>query len=490
MTRWCREQAPCASLQTKEFKMSSSWYRPPVTRKAVAFATHLFVITSCVFAQTPGVQLQLEAKEVDFNVAFLKFDGDSNHVFVEMCYSFYQDVLEVSQEDSQKTVAFGISAKFYRGDSLHAVRAWNGRSLVLDEDNNEELFSLSNLMLSPGVYDVVTHLKDLTSGREKTKRLKVSLPDFAPDRLSVSDIQLAHSIVPDTSGNIFSKNGYRVVPNPRQSYDVRNPILYFYSEIYRLSLTPEATYQVEYAILDRTNEPVKTFPSKRRTVKAASLVEVGGLNVIQLATGDYNLQLKITDDTNGTQVIQKAPFHFLRKLKEEPTFHQKRMNHLVAMYANYEEKQLDDEFDKVRYIITSEEKRIYKSLKLEGKRTFMADFWFKRDQMPETLDNEHRDAYFSRVQQTNERFGAIGNGWRKDRGRVFILYGEPDEVEKSHAVTESRSFETWRYYYVESGVIFVFVDKSDSNNLELVHSTAQGEIRNTNWESWLYGRGR
>jgi GWxTD domain-containing protein len=273
-------------------------------------------------------------------------------------------------------------------------------------------------------------------------------------------------------------------------YDIQSPVLYFYSEIYNLSTQPEATYTIQYNILDAKGSTVQSFPSRERPVKAASLVEVGGLNVVQLATGNFNFELRIKDNFSGAEIVKRRPFRFLHEIPVDSTIDQKRQQYLANIYKEYSEKDLKDEFDKLKYIITNEEKSIFKSLQPEGKRTFMVDFWFKRDQMPETIENEHRDEYFHRIKMANTRYGPTGNGWQKDRGRVLIIYGEPDEVEKSLAVSEGRLYEVWQYYYIQSGVNFVFIDKNDNNDLELVHSTAHNEIRNYDWQSWLVGRGR
>lgn len=76
-------------------------------------------------------------------------------------------------------------------------------------------------------------------------------------------------------------------------------------------------------------------------------------------------------------------------------------------------------------------------------------------------------------------------GWRTDRGRVFILYGKPDEVERHPSEGVIKPYEIWYYYQIENGVQFVFVDKNGFSDYELVHSTKRGEFTDEGWERYL-----
>ena len=51
-------------------------------------------------------------------------------------------------------------------------------------------------------------------------------------------------------------------------------------------------------------------------------------------------------------------------------------------------------------------------------------------------------------------------GWKTDRGRVLILYGEPNEIERFPNQMDKKPYEIWHYDDVEGGVIFVFADLS------------------------------
>ena len=60
-----------------------------------------------------------------------------------------------------------------------------------------------------------------------------------------------------------------------------------------------------------------------------------------------------------------------------------------------------------------------------------------------------------------------------DRGRIYIKYGEPDEVERNIISVEiSRPYEFWQYY---NGYQFIFIDIRGTNEYTLVWTNASDE---------------
>jgi GWxTD domain-containing protein len=149
--------------------------------------------------------------------------------------------------------------------------------------------------------------------------------------------------------------------------------------------------------------------------------------------------------------------------------------------GNYLKKWPDQE---VPYIINSEEGDAFKKLKTDEEReSFIEAFWHRRDPSPDTLDNEYRDEYYRRIAVANEKFTSGIPGWKTDRGRIFIMHGEADEVqtyamggtyirdpEEGGGRTSTFPFERWRYRHIEgmgNNIILEFVDSSMSGEYRL-----------------------
>jgi GWxTD domain-containing protein len=147
------------------------------------------------------------------------------------------------------------------------------------------------------------------------------------------------------------------------------------------------------------------------------------------------------------------------------------------------EEELDDLFAKSKYIATNSEQERFKALTtVEGKREFMFNFWRARDENNADDRNDFYMKYLERINESNAKFSAMGkDGWRTDRGRVYLIYGEPSEIERYPNQTETRPYEIWHYEYLEGGVEFIFGDLTGFSDYQLLHSTKRGELRDEYW---------
>ncbi len=146
----------------------------------------------------------------------------------------------------------------------------------------------------------------------------------------------------------------------------------------------------------------------------------------------------------------------------------------------------------VTYIITEEEKAAFKRLTTDDERyQFIEQFWLRRDPSPDTMENEFRDEHYRRIAYANERFASGKPGWKTDRGRIYITWGPPDQIE-SHpsggsylrppeeggGTTSTFPFETWRYRYLEgeglgNEVLIEFVDPTMSGEYRMAFDPAE-----------------
>ena len=93
------------------------------------------------------------------------------------------------------------------------------------------------------------------------------------------------------------------------------------------------------------------------------------------------------------------------------------------------------------------------------KLAFFKRFWKRMDQNPGTDKNELMDEYYRRVNFTVVNFSSLANdGWKTDRGRIFIKFGQPDDIERHPFEMSSNPYEIWRYYGLRK--VFLFLDKT------------------------------
>jgi GWxTD domain-containing protein len=129
----------------------------------------------------------------------------------------------------------------------------------------------------------------------------------------------------------------------------------------------------------------------------------------------------------------------------------------------------------VGYIITDEERQAFKRLETDDEmQSFIENFWLRRDPSPDSAENEYKEEHYRRIAYANERYASGIPGWKTDRGRIYITFGPPAEVE-SHpsggsyqrpfeeggGTTSTYPFEIWRYRWIEgigNDVMIEFVD--------------------------------
>jgi GWxTD domain-containing protein len=129
--------------------------------------------------------------------------------------------------------------------------------------------------------------------------------------------------------------------------------------------------------------------------------------------------------------------------KQEKAPKQKKGKTPEGSRAEYYKKWLDED---VLYIISDEEKKVFKALQTDEEReSFIEQFWLRRDADPRTPENEFKEEHYRRIAFANERYASGIPGWKTDRGRIYIMYGQPAEIE-SHP-----SGGTYNREYYEGG---------------------------------------
>ncbi|SPE29682.1 Peptidase M56, BlaR1 [Candidatus Sulfopaludibacter sp. SbA6] len=138
----------------------------------------------------------------------------------------------------------------------------------------------------------------------------------------------------------------------------------------------------------------------------------------------------------------------------------------------------------VAYIITDAERAAFKNLQTDEEREhFIEQFWLRRDPTPGTPENEFKEEHYRRIAYANEHFASKIPGWKTDRGRIYITYGPPDEIESHRSggayqrpaaegggTTSTFPFEQWRYRYIEgigANIIIEFVDPTMSGEYRM-----------------------
>ncbi len=170
-------------------------------------------------------------------------------------------------------------------------------------------------------------------------------------------------------------------------------------------------------------------------------------NVISLPNGHYALKFQMYSKTVKVDEVE-APIE-------------------IARPFYLDEVVWPIKVDQLEYIATpSEQKKLKRAKKIE-RDSLWRDFWKQHDPTPNTEYNEKEVEYFERIKYCEEHFSHGDQGWRSDRAKIYVKYGQPDEIQyrpyELYAPPKDPmnpitifydSYEIWHYYKMNRRFVF------------------------------------
>lgn len=416
------------------------------------------------------------------------FRGDQENDIVEVYLMIPRNLFEFTPaEDGYRSNVF-VRVALVSDDSVRQLKEWSFTDRVKDPaqiSSTQKIPDITTLTVPMGEYQIIAVVMDLNSQKTYREEMEINARDFSFDQLELSDVQLSSQIMHTDEKNKFSKYfNYDIIPNASNIYGDQNPMLYVFCEVYNLTEKSPASssYQVRYTITDLNGEVLIQDGWLEKTKPGKSAVEIKGINISTLKSGLYNFTAEVKEDNSEAIAVGKKRFYVAKNDQD------KLLQETLAEInlAGMSEKQLDEMFNPLKYYATDKERRSYRKANIDGKRNIILNFWKSRDPDLSTEVNEAQVSYQSRLNYVNEQFRTNQReGWQTDMGRIFLIYGEPSEIERFPSSLETKPYQIWHYYEVEGGVYFVFVDKSGFGLMELVHSTARNELQDESWQRWI-----
>ena len=193
-----------------------------------------------------------------------------------------------------------------------------------------------------------------------------------------------------------------------------------------------------------------------------------------LGAGLISAPSSSAQDSDQTKADKKAA-------KQAAKERQKRDKDLYKELDSQYKKWLDQD---VPYIIMPEERTAFLHLSTnEEREQFIEQFWLRRNPDPDSVENTFKEEHYRRIAYANEHYASGIPGWKSDRGRIYIIWGPPDEIsgnpaggtydrppEEGGGTTSTYPFEDWRYRYLEgigNDVNIEFVDPSMTGEFHL-----------------------
>jgi GWxTD domain-containing protein len=288
------------------------------------------------------------------------------------------------------------------------------------QSSGESILNQQNFLLAPGTYTLTVVVRDPASNAASRVEQELTVPSFSAGSLT------APAMVYEVTARTNPADSIHMILNPRGTVaHGGGDTLFLYVEGYRF---PSAT-----------RVPVEVKDDQDSVVFHADLDFVGGRpvegRIVRIGSDSPPLgELTITVGTGPTATKAKALVSFAR-------------GWVVTNYDNLLSllRYFPYEIDRLNGL---------RSAKAADRAKLWRQFWVATDPNPETPENEALDRYFTRIAIANERFrDEGGEGWRTERGEVYITLGEPDQIFETPPATDRRFI---RWVYSEYRVVLDF----------------------------------
>jgi GWxTD domain-containing protein len=276
-------------------------------------------------------------------------------------------------------------------------------------------------------------------------------------------------------GSLFIAASTSPVITPRRAE------LFYYVEFYPRA---DVTVELTAAVMQDGRVITSTAP-EQLSVGAAGGVASRSLNLAGLPAGDYQVRLTVAFPDGD---VERSATFTMTGFETEAQIAQVTSAPPSDPFAELTETRLDSLYGPTVYLQDADERNVYESLSLEGKRNYMRQFWEKRDPTPGTPANEGMVAFYRLFAEANRRFRESGagttSGWRTDRGRIFLKYGVPEETLKRPVAGDTPPYEVWKYSRPRQ-LKYIFLDETGLGNYQLIYTNDRFETSRSNWQELL-----
>ncbi|MFN3821448.1 MAG: GWxTD domain-containing protein, partial [bacterium] len=327
-------------------------------------------------------------------------------------------------------------------------------------------------LLNPGNYLLTVTAMDTQGKRIGRNYITVIIDPYYPDSLTTSDIELGYKILPPGIHPQFHRGEFTFIPSPRRLFGGDNPYFFYYLEVYppRHFSSPQE-FRLRRFLLSAYGDTVRLFPDVTFSSSNAGFGDTDSLSLMGLSQGTYRFQVEVISPDGYKWVASRRLF-----LLGEDYSGKARFVHPPDSLKT------EQELAQISFLIPSRDMDRLMKASLREKVEFLNNFWKRYDDDPTTSEVPARTLFSLRVSEADQMFTTSRiPGHKTPRGRIYILYGEPEEKEYHPFDVEAKPYEIWRYNRYEGGLIFVFVDRSGMGEFELVHSTKRGEVYEPQW---------
>jgi len=443
---------------------------------------HKLLVVSVLFL----VSLFSFAEKFKVNFNYLLFNIPDEMAYIELQFFFHRNGLTYQLTDKGKyQAAIAANISFVRDDTVIKRNYAFTSAEYTDSSNTDNVYNAVRIPLPDGKWQMEIALHDKNAENPDTLYFKDKLDiNFHRNMIIFSDIMPISFFSQTTQNNNFTKHGIEYMPYFSNFYPENIQLLTFMSEIYNTDNVIQENDFIVHSYLShhKKNKPLSQQYEKWEIAKKSDMnVVFQSFNIDSLPSGNYELKIEVRDRLDTLHAY--TSYFFQRSNPSVSNTSIARADSLpydtLKLYLEY------------IYIIAYPDEQIFIENISPQKYTeiedFFTAFWQRRNK-----DNPEEAwyRYYNQVMRVNYNYTTLSlKGFRTDRGRYYLKYGPPYDIEYHHSSVNGPPYEIWTYNTTPDGqvnVFFVFYNADlVTKDFRLLHSNARGELRNEQWKEIL-----
>jgi len=457
--------------------------------KKIAALTLLFLM---VFANA-------NASRIQAYLSYAVFNTPDNHPYIETYFVVRGSSLQhIAMEDGSYQGKLNVQVIFRRNDSIVNFGKYGLTGPKVNDTSNitANLLDVQRYSLPEGDYILELLISDPNSLSDTVVSKDAFTIDFSDKEMNFSDIEFLHAYSKSDGEGILVKNGYNLSPYVFNFFPESVSELSFYAESYNSDkVLGNDQFILYYYIrpLEVDKKLDQYFFMKKQNAQPVNVL-LKSIEISQLPSGNYLLVLETRNREN--KLLAKKEIFFQRQ-NENVEVNLNQM--LVANVDNTFAGLITSRDSLVLYIdylypISTHSQKIFtQSLFANGSidelQKYFYSFWLNQN---EIYPEKTWEGYHALVKKVNYEYKVLKMpGYKSDRGRVYLQYGPPNTIVHSYTEPEAFPYEIWHYQELngQRDKRFVFYTREiATNDFQLIHSTAIGELPNYRWETIIHER--
>lgn len=395
------------------------------------------------------------------------------------------------QTDGQYKATVETTLLVMSGDSIIFAKKYDLSSPCVSDSShtNFNFMDIQRFALKNGIYNLRMILHDKNNAGQNTVEINEKLIVNYGKQPQMSSVQLMSNIKPTISRNILSRSGYDMEPYINDFVPQQMKTMNFYYEIYNLNreLFSDDFITVAFIEMQETRQHMPDIEQIQHHKGAATVPVLGGLDISNLPSGNYNLVVEVRNKDNQMLLYNRVPF-----MRSNPSVKMPEATVADSTFAGaiVNENLLNFYLRNLHPIATKAETQYIRELvnkpgNLQEKKVFFYKFWATRNKLnPADAWKEYK----ARIEYVASHFGS-GNlaGYETDRGRVYLQYGPPTYVRDEKNYVSMRRFSnnvsTQVNIHSNSGWV-----ESPQDNSQSLRGGTTGQIYYLPFQLWRYDR--